>query len=58
MIEVLSSLATRANPDEHPLLKIKGDDNIELMVITADKGLCGAFNSNIIKHALLFMEQK
>jgi F-type H+-transporting ATPase subunit gamma len=29
MIEVLSSLASRANPDEHPLLKIKGNENIE-----------------------------
>lgn len=57
MIEVLSSLASRANPDEHPLLKIKGDKNIELMVITADKGLCGAFNSNIIKEVLSFMER-
>ncbi|OGF66645.1 MAG: ATP synthase F1 subunit gamma [Candidatus Fischerbacteria bacterium RBG_13_37_8] len=57
MIEVLSSLATRANPDEHPLLKIKGDQNIDLLVITADKGLCGAFNSNIIKQAVTFMEE-
>lgn len=57
MIEVLSSLASRANPDEHPLLKIKGNTNIEFMVITADKGLCGAFNSNIIKEVLFFIEK-
>jgi len=57
MIEVLSSLATRANPDEHPLLKIKSNQNIELMILTSDKGLCGAFNSNIIKHVLSFLEE-
>lgn len=55
---VLTSLATRANPDDHPLLKVKGDENIELMVITGDKGLCGAFNSNLIKEALQFLDQR
>ncbi len=57
MIEVLSSLAARANPEEHPLLKIKGNKNIELVIITADKGLCGAFNSNIIKNAISFINE-
>jgi len=57
MIEVLSSLAARANPEEHPLLKIKSGKNIELVIITADKGLCGAFNSNIIKNAINFINE-
>lgn len=58
LTKVLTSLATRANPDDHPLLKVKGDENIELMVITGDKGLCGAFNSNLIKEALHFLDQR
>lgn len=58
MLEVLTSLASRANPEEHPLLKVKGDENVELMVITADKGLAGAFNANLIKAAIHFLEEK
>lgn len=58
MLQVLSSLATRANPEDHPLLKVKGDQNVELMVVTADKGLCGAFSANLIKAALHFLDDR
>jgi F-type H+-transporting ATPase subunit gamma len=58
MLEVLVSLASRAHPENHPLLKVKGDENIELMVITADKGLAGAFNANLIKAALQFLDER
>jgi F-type H+-transporting ATPase subunit gamma len=58
MLQVLTSLATRANPEDHPLLKVKGDQNVELMVVTADRGLCGSFNANLIKAALIFLEER
>ena len=58
LLEVLSSLATRANPENHPLLKEKGDQNVELMLVTADRGLCGSFNANLIKAALQFLDQR
>jgi F-type H+-transporting ATPase subunit gamma len=58
LTEVLASLATRANPENHPLLKVKGDQNVELMVVTADRGLCGSFNANLIKAALHFLDQR
>lgn len=58
MLEMLTSLATRANPEEHPLLKVKGDQNIELMVVTSDRGLAGAFNSNLIKAAVAFLNER
>jgi F-type H+-transporting ATPase subunit gamma len=58
MLAVLKSLATRANPDEHPLLKVKGDENIELMVVTGDRGLAGSFNANLIKAALHFLDER
>jgi F-type H+-transporting ATPase subunit gamma len=51
MMEVLNSLATRANPDSHPLLQDHGDQRILMVVVTADKGLCGGFNANIIRTA-------
>jgi len=55
MISVLNSLATRVPERAHPLLARRGDDKIELVVITADRGLCGAYNTNIIRHALEFL---
>jgi len=51
MLQVLNSLATRANPEHHPLLERRGDRKVELVVITADRGLCGGFNANIVKGA-------
>ena len=57
MIAVLNSLATRVPEQAHPLLARRGDDKIELVVITADRGLCGAYNTNIIRHALEFLVQ-
>jgi F-type H+-transporting ATPase subunit gamma len=55
MIAVLNSLATRVPVEAHPLLATRGDARIELVVITADRGLCGAYNTNIIRHALEFL---
>jgi F-type H+-transporting ATPase subunit gamma len=57
MLEVLNGLATRARPDLHPLLEQRGDGRILLVVVTADKGLCGGFNANIIRTAARFVAQ-
>jgi len=49
---VLRSLAARANPELHPLLQQRENPRkLEALVITADKGLCGAFNAHIIRMA-------
>jgi F-type H+-transporting ATPase subunit gamma len=58
MMEVLNSIASRANPDAHPLLQEKGHEKVLLVVITADKGLCGAFNANIIRTATRFLAER
>jgi F-type H+-transporting ATPase subunit gamma len=57
MMEVLNSLATRARPDAHPLLQEHGDERVLLVVVTADKGLCGGFNANIVRAASRFLEE-
>lgn len=49
--QVLSSVATRAEAAGHPLLAQREENRILLLVVTADKGLCGAFNTNINKAA-------
>jgi len=58
--EVLSSVATRVGEEEmaaHPLLKAQEEHNVLLLIVTADKGLCGAFNSNIIRAAMNAMRE-
>ena len=66
MGEVLADLALRAPRELHPLLAKHGDAGDEatgeagpnrkmLVVISGDRGLCGAFNSNIIRRSLDFL---
>jgi F-type H+-transporting ATPase subunit gamma len=58
MMEVLNSLASRADPEAHPLLQQRGHGRVLLVVVTGDKGLCGAFNSNIIRAAMRFVADR
>ena len=46
---VLTDLAKVAEREIHPLLALRMRKNVEVIVITSDKGLCGAFNTNILK---------
>jgi F-type H+-transporting ATPase subunit gamma len=56
MTEVLGELATRTDEDfHHPLLDFRGDERYLLVLVTADKGLCGAFNTNLTKAAQSFI---
>ena len=54
MLGVLNSLAARVDPALHPLLAAAQDrppTPTLLIVVTADKGLCGSFNSNLLRRA-------
>ncbi|HKY23245.1 MAG TPA: ATP synthase F1 subunit gamma [Vicinamibacterales bacterium] len=58
MQRVLNSVASRVDSSTHPLLVEREpgpDAKILLIVITADKGLCGGFNTNVIKAASSFI---
>ncbi len=57
MSELLGSLALRTSADSHPLLARRERGRREIVIITADKGLCGAFNSNILRRSLEFIRQ-
>jgi len=48
---VLTNLARGAESGLHPLLVARPRKIVEVVVITSDRGLCGAFNSNILKAA-------
>jgi len=57
MLRVLNSLVSRVESDAHPLLKMPDQSGAPalLIVVTADRGLCGSFNSNVIKAAGQFI---
>ncbi len=57
LMEVMNHLAARCNNDLHPLLDNREGKRILLLVITSDRGLCGAFNSNILKMASQVLEK-
>jgi F-type H+-transporting ATPase subunit gamma len=58
MLDVLSSMAARAKPGSHPLLAERQGNRILLVIVTADKGLAGGFNANIIRAGMQFLEQR
>ena len=59
MLRVFNNLATRTESSSHPLLD---DDPLAartlLVVITADRGLCGSFNTNVVKGAAQFVTEQ
>ncbi len=57
MVELLGSLVGLAGDDGHPLLARRTGGRKRLVVITADKGLCGAFNSNVLRASLGFIRE-
>src|SRR6202011_1967672 len=65
LTNVLKSLVSRAeiyDPEtgepKHPLLATRPENRILLIILTGDKGLAGAFNSNILKAGLRFLDSK
>ena len=58
MTEVLAELAGHTPEDfHHPLLDQRGDERYLVVLITADKGLCGAFNTNLTKAGQVFLKE-
>ncbi len=56
--KVLNSLAGRCEPDHHPYLSIREEKKVLIFLITSDKGLCGGFNSSLIKNTLETIREK
>ncbi len=57
MFEVLSRLATKASAEVHPLLERREAQRVEVVVFTSDRGLCGAFNMNLVQRAENFLKE-
>ena len=57
--EVLGSLSRGIDPGIHPLLaQPEKVDKVALIALTADRGLCGSFNMNLINMAQKFLKEK
>ncbi|MBT4484135.1 MAG: ATP synthase F1 subunit gamma [Candidatus Latescibacteria bacterium] len=55
---IIAQVAIRSKRDLHPLLTERGNDRkLLLVLVTADSGLCGGFNSNIIKRARNYIDE-
>ena len=56
--EMLSNLATEEDMATNPFFIERETKNVAVVVITADRGLCGAFNNNIIKEAVRYIDEE
>jgi F-type H+-transporting ATPase subunit gamma len=58
MSAVLAGLSGRIGDDfSHPLLNARGDEKYLIVLVSADKGLAGAFNANVIKATQAFLNE-
>ncbi len=57
-MDVLNSLALRVDTMSHPLLAVRDPKKIRVICMTSDRGLCGGFNTNLIKSTERFMRDK
>lgn len=57
MADVMRNLASKAGAETHPLLAIRKEGKTALVVITADRGLCGSFNSSVIRQAQAYLKE-
>jgi F-type H+-transporting ATPase subunit gamma len=57
MLTLLSSLAARTEQRTHPLLAERPVEKVLLVLVTADRGLCGAFNTNLLRAAQNYLEE-
>ena len=57
MLELIGSLASKASSDSHPLLENRGSARIGLVLFTSDRGLCGGFNSQLLRMAERFIRE-
>jgi len=55
--EVLARLSQAAGNVKHPLLAVREENKVCYIVITADRGLCGGFNSNIMRTVMREIEK-
>ena len=57
MADVMKNLASKVGEEVHPLLTVREEGKTALIVITADRGLCGSYNANILRQAQAYLRE-
>ncbi len=58
ILRVLRSAAARIETPAHPLLERRPEERILVVVLTGDRTLCGAFNTNVIRRSMDFIREQ
>jgi F-type H+-transporting ATPase subunit gamma len=58
MTDLLKNLSSRVPREAHPLLKVRDENKVDLVLFTSDRGLCGGYNANLIRAAESFMRRE
>jgi F-type H+-transporting ATPase subunit gamma len=58
MTELLRNVAARVSSEAHPLLTPREEKKVQLVLFTSDRGLCGGYNTNLIRAAESFIRQQ
>jgi F-type H+-transporting ATPase subunit gamma len=58
MTDLLKNLSSRVPREAHPLLKVREENKVDLVLFTSDRGLCGGYNANLIRAAESFMRRE
>ena len=58
IIAMLTNVAQGAGEVSHPLLSVREVKQVAYLILTSDKGLAGAYSSNVIKEALPFVQDR
>jgi len=58
LYELVRDLAAHVDRETHPLLEEREEKKIDVILVTADRGLAGAFNSNIIREVERFAQEE
>ncbi len=56
--EVIKSIGSRIELSDHPLLAVRPQERIKVVVVSADRGLCGSFNATIIRRVIELQKTK
>jgi F-type H+-transporting ATPase subunit gamma len=57
LTELFAAVAAGVEPGAHPLLARRDERRVDLLVLTSDRGLCGGYNTNLLRHAEAFLRE-
>src|SRR5256885_2227052 len=58
MEQMMRRLPAAGAAVEHPLLQVREENNVAVVVIASDRGLCGSYNTNVLRAAMAFLRQR